>query len=102
MRYYHASLASHPKRVLAAAAKAGYLQGCPGLTAEAINKSIDIEDATEMGQLQQYCKNCTGIVNHIPSDCPELPGNEAIKVEMAERKAKRLARDAARGGRGRR
>ena len=50
---------------------------------------------------QQQCKNCTGIVNHLPSDCPELPGNEAIKVEMAERKAKRLARDPARG-RGRR
>ena len=48
---------------------------------------------------QQHCKNCTGIVNHIPSDCPELPGNEAIKLEMAERKAKRLALGG--GGRGR-
>ena len=53
LRYYHASLASHPKRVLAAAAKAGYLQGCPGLTAEAINKFIDVEDATEMGHMRQ-------------------------------------------------
>ena len=53
LRYYHASLASHPKRVLAAADKAGYLQGCPGLTAEAINKFIDVEDATEMGHMRQ-------------------------------------------------
>ena len=53
LQYYHASLGSHPKRVLAAAAKAGYLQGCPGLTAEAINKFIGVEDATEMGHMQQ-------------------------------------------------
>ena len=45
---------------------------------------------------QQHCKNCTGVVNHIPTDCPELPGNAHIKAEMAERKAKRQARAAAR------
>ena len=40
MKYYHASLGSHTRHTLYTAAKAGYLQGCPGLTPEAINKYI--------------------------------------------------------------
>ena len=52
IKYYHASLGSHPKRTLAAAARAGYLQGCPGLTQDAINKFIDVEEATEMGHMR--------------------------------------------------
>ena len=51
--YYHAALGSHPKRTLAAAAKAGYLRGFPGLTAEAINKFVGVETATEMGHMRQ-------------------------------------------------
>ena len=51
--YYHASLSSHPKQTLAAAAKAGYLRGFPGLSAEAINKYVGIETATEMGHMRQ-------------------------------------------------
>ena len=38
IKYYHASLGSHPKTTLITAAKAGYLKGCPGLTAKAISK----------------------------------------------------------------
>ena len=53
IKYYHASLASHPKRTLVAAAKTGYLRGFPGLTAEAINKFIGVEDATEMGHIRE-------------------------------------------------
>ena len=53
IKYYHASLGSHPKRTLAAAASAGYLQGCPGLTAPSINRHIGVEDATEMGRMRQ-------------------------------------------------
>ena len=52
-KYYHAALGSWPRRVLAAAAKASRLQGCPGLTAEAINKFIKTETATEMGHMRQ-------------------------------------------------
>ena len=44
---------------------------------------------------RQFCKGCNGSVNHIPTDCPELPGNEAIKAEMQERRAKRNASRAA-------
>ena len=43
---------SHTKHTLYTVAKAGYLQGCPGLTPEAINKYISVEDATEMGHMQ--------------------------------------------------
>ena len=53
MLYYHAALGSHPKRTLAAAAKAGYLKGFPGLSTEAITKSIGAETATEMGHMRQ-------------------------------------------------
>ena len=50
---YHASLGSHPKATLIAAANAGYLRGCPGLNVTAIRKHIGIEDATEMGHMKQ-------------------------------------------------
>ena len=46
IKYYHASSGSHPKTTLVAAANAGYLKGCPGLTASAIIKFIAIKDAT--------------------------------------------------------
>jgi len=52
-KYYHAALGSWPRRVLAGDAKAASLQGCPGLTAEAINKFIKNETATEMGHMRQ-------------------------------------------------
>ena len=52
IKYYHSSLGSHPKPTLAFAAKSGYLQGCPGLKADAINKFIAIEDATELGHMR--------------------------------------------------
>jgi hypothetical protein len=53
IKYYHASLGSHPKRTLSAAAKDGYHKGCPGLTPEAINKFISVEDCTKMGHLRK-------------------------------------------------
>ena len=53
IKYYHASLCSHPKTVLIAAADAEYLRGCPGLNATAIRKFIGIEYATEMGHMKQ-------------------------------------------------
>ena len=53
IQYYHASLCSHPKTVLIAAADAGYLRGCPGLTATGIRKYIGVEYATEMGHMKQ-------------------------------------------------
>ena len=52
-RYFHASLGSHPKSTLVAAAKAGYLRGCPGFDAATISKYIDVDDATEMGHMKQ-------------------------------------------------
>ena len=51
VNYFHSSLGSHVKSTFVAAARAGYLQGCPGLTAEAINKFIMVEEATEMGHM---------------------------------------------------
>ena len=53
IKYYHVSLGSHPKTTLIADANAGYLKGCPCLTASAIRKFISIEDATEMGHMKQ-------------------------------------------------
>ena len=53
IKYYHASLGSHPKATLIAAANAGYLRGRPGLNATAIRKHIGIEDATKMGHMKQ-------------------------------------------------
>ena len=53
IKYYHASLGSHPKSTLSNAASAGYLQGCPGLSHQAINKFIMVEDATEMGHMRK-------------------------------------------------
>ena len=53
IKYYHASLCSHPKTVLIAAADAEYLRGCPGLNATGIRKYIGVEYATEMGHMKQ-------------------------------------------------
>ena len=53
IKYFHASFGSHVKQTLAFAAKEGYLKGCPGFTAEAINRYISVEDATEMGHMQK-------------------------------------------------
>ena len=53
IKYYYASLGSHHKTTLIAAANAGYLKGCPGLTASGISKFIAIKDATEMGHMKQ-------------------------------------------------
>ena len=39
--------------MLIAAANAGYLKGCIGLTTSAISKFIAIKDATEMGHMKQ-------------------------------------------------
>ena len=44
-KYLHASLGSHPKATLVAAAKSNYLRGCPGLTDGAISKFIGVETA---------------------------------------------------------
>ena len=51
VKYFHASFGSHVKSTLSSAARAGYLQGCPGFTQESINKYIMVEDATEMGHM---------------------------------------------------
>ena len=53
IKYYHESLGSHPKQTLIEAANAGYLKGCPGLTAAGIIKYVSVEDATEMGHMKQ-------------------------------------------------
>ena len=55
-KYYHASLGSHPKTTLIAAAKSGFLRGCPGFNAKAISKFIGVEEATEMGHMRQLQK----------------------------------------------
>ena len=41
---------------------------------------------------KQFCKTCNNMVHHIPANCPELPGNEAIKKQMEEYKARQKAR----------
>ena len=53
IKYYQESLGSHPKRTLIEAANAGYLKGCPVLTAAAISKYVSVEDAMKMGHMKQ-------------------------------------------------
>ena len=53
IRYYHASLCSHPKQTLVVAAKAKYLKCFHGLDADVINSHIGIETFTEMGHMRQ-------------------------------------------------
>ena len=45
---------------------------------------------------KQFCQKCNNMVSHVPANCPQLPGNEHIKVEMERYRAKRAARVAAR------
>ena len=62
IKYYHASLGSHPKTTLIEAAKVGYLIGCPRMDARSISKFIGIEESTKMGhmkQIQQGTKSTT-------------------------------------------
>ena len=51
IKYYHTSFGSHVKSTFLAAARAGYFQGCPGLTKDANARFIMVEDATEMGHM---------------------------------------------------
>jgi len=65
-KYYHSALGSHPKTTLIEAANAKYLRGCKGLDATAIRKYIDVEEATEMGhmnQIQQGYRSTTKVSN---------------------------------------
>ena len=41
---------------------------------------------------KQYCSTCKNMVNHIPKDCHELPGNEDIKAKWEARNAKKRAK----------
>lgn len=56
IKYFHASLCSHPQSTLITAADKGCLQGCPGLTAAAIRKHIGVETAMECGHMKQIQK----------------------------------------------
>ena len=47
VKYYRASLGSHPKRTLVAAIKRGFLKGFKSLTAERVNTHIGVKCATE-------------------------------------------------------
>ena len=64
IKYYHASLGSHRKRTLIEAVNAGYLKGCPGLTAAEISKYVAVEDATEMGHLKQKQQGTKSTTNN--------------------------------------
>ena len=48
-------------------------------------------DGRWMFVTRQYCKTCNNMVMHVPPDCPELPGNENIKAEMEQIRAKKQA-----------
>ena len=52
IKYYHASLGSHPKRTLVAAINRGYLKGFKGLTAKRVNTHIGVEYAAEAGHMR--------------------------------------------------
>ncbi len=52
IKYYHASLDSHPKRTLVEAIKRRYLKGFKGLAADRVNTHIGVEYATEAGYMR--------------------------------------------------
>ena len=52
IKYYHASLSSHPKRTI----KHGYLKRLKGLTAERVNSNIGVKYATEAGHMRTLPK----------------------------------------------
>ena len=54
IKYYHASLDSHPKQTLVAAITRGYLKWFKGLTAERVNTHIGMEYATEAGHMRAF------------------------------------------------
>ena len=64
IKYYHTSLGSHPKRTLIEGANAGYIKGCPGLTAAAISKYLSVEDVTEMGHMKQKQQGTQSTTNN--------------------------------------
>ena len=72
IKYYHAALGSHPKRTLVAAAKKGYLKGLPGLTTEAINKFIGVEDAIVMGHMRESPNGTRSTTKHTNRGRPAL------------------------------
>ena len=84
IKYYHASLGSHPKRSLIAAAKAGYLRGCPGLNAKDIQKYIGIEYATEMGHMKQTQKGVRSTHNTSNRGRPKKTQLENERTVAAE------------------
>ena len=45
---------------------------------------------------KQYCQKCNNMVTHIPENCPKLPGNEHIAVQMEKYRKERAARNLAR------
>jgi len=83
IKYYHRSLGSHPKTTLMAAAKAGYLKGLPGLTAEAIGKFIKIEEATEAGHMRQMPRGTRSTSRPTNRGRPSTKG-EILAEERAE------------------
>ena len=82
IQYYHASLGSHPKNTLIAAADAGYLRGCPGLDSTSIRKHIGIEVATEMGHMKQVQKGVRSTRTNSKRGRPKLHA-EIERVEAA-------------------
>ena len=46
----------------------------------------------------QYCKTCNNMVKHVPADCPELPGSENIKEEMARIRAQKKSQRSKKSG----
>ena len=53
IKYYHAILRSDPRLTLTVTDRAGYFQGCPGLTQDTINKFTSIKDASKMRHMRK-------------------------------------------------
>ena len=70
IKYLHASLCSHPKTTLIAAATAGYLRGFPALTAESIARYIRIEEATEAGHMRARARGAGSTTKRAPEGGP--------------------------------
>ena len=76
IKYLHASLCSHPKTILIAAAKAGYVRGFPALTAESIARYIRINEATEAGHMRAKARGTESTTTKSARGRPKLNRNE--------------------------
>ena len=84
-QYFHASLGSHTRRLLLAAAEAGYLRGCPSFMTAAIRKYIGVEVATECGHMKQIQQDTRSTTMKSKRGRPKKPQQRRVNHSGSRR-----------------